>query len=76
MNEYFFTAGDGFAGLASLSVAEGGLIDVPEVLDRLTICVRVESGGTVSVGASLCHGADYDEDGQRANARAALSPLN
>lgn len=76
MNEYFFTAGDGFAGLESLSVEEGGLIDVPEVLDRLTICVRVESGGVVSVGASLCLDAGYDEDGQRANARAALSPLN
>ena len=37
MNEYFFTAGDGFAGRESLSVEEGGLIDVPEVLDRLTI---------------------------------------
>lgn len=75
MNEYFFTAGDGFAGRESLSVEEGGLIDVPEVLDRLTICVRVD-GGAVSVGASLYRGADYDEEGQRANARAALSPLN
>ncbi|HEY8331562.1 MAG TPA: Gp49 family protein [Pseudomonas sp.] len=52
--EHFFTAGDGYAGRAALTVEEGGVIETPESLDLLTFCVLVLRNGFTVTGESAC----------------------
>ncbi|HEL4296706.1 TPA: hypothetical protein UM674_000635 [Stenotrophomonas maltophilia] len=54
VSEHFFTAGDGFAGVAALSVEEGDVIAPPEQLDLLTFCVLVLRNGFTVTGESAC----------------------
>lgn len=54
VSEHYFTAGDGFAGVAALSVEEGGVIAPPEQLDLLTFCVLVLRNGFTVTGESAC----------------------
>lgn len=54
VSEHYFTAGDGYAGAASLTVAEGGLIAPPEQLDLLTFCVLILKNGFTVTGESAC----------------------
>lgn len=54
VSEHCFTAGDGFAGVAALSVEEGGVIAPPEQLDLLTFCVLVLRNGFTVTGESAC----------------------
>ena len=53
-SEHYFTAGDGFAGVAALSAKEGDLISPPEALDLLTFCVLVLKNGFTVTGESAC----------------------
>ncbi|MCV4290975.1 Gp49 family protein [Pseudomonas capsici] len=54
VSEHYFTAGDGFAGAAALSVDEGGLIEPPASLDLLTFCVLILRNGFTVTGESAC----------------------
>lgn len=54
VSEHYFTAGDGYAGAAALTVKEGELITPPEQLDLLTFCVLVLSNGFTVTGESAC----------------------
>lgn len=54
VSEHFFTAGDGFAGAAAMTVAEGDVITPPEPLDLLTFCVLVLRNGFTVTGESAC----------------------
>lgn len=54
VGEHFFTAGDGYAGRAALTVEEGGFIETPEQLDLLTFCVLVLRNGFTVTGESAC----------------------
>lgn len=53
-SEHYFTAGDGYAGAASLTIEEGGVIAPPEQLDLLTFCVLVLQNGFTVTGESAC----------------------
>jgi hypothetical protein len=53
-SEHYFTAGDGYAGAAALTVEEGGVITPPEQLDLLTFCVLVLQNGFTVTGESAC----------------------
>lgn len=59
-SEHYFTAGDGFAGAASISDEFANLPDAdriiapPEQLDLLTFCVLVLSNGFTVTGESAC----------------------
>lgn len=53
-SEHYFTAGDGFAGVAALTVKEGEIISPPESLDLLTFCVLVLKNGFTVTGESAC----------------------
>lgn len=54
VSEHYFTAGDGYAGSASLTVAEGGFIEPPQQLDLLTFCVLILRNGFTVTGESAC----------------------
>lgn len=54
VSEHYFTAGDGFAGAASLTVEAGGTIEPPEQLDLLTFCVLILQNGFTVTGESAC----------------------
>ncbi|HHS7808279.1 TPA: Gp49 family protein [Pseudomonas putida] len=51
---HYFTAGDGYAGAASLTVEEGGTITPPDQLDLLTFCVLILRNGFTVTGESAC----------------------
>lgn len=53
-SEHYFTAGDGFAGAASLTIEQGGTISPPEQLDLLTFCVLILRNGFTVTGESAC----------------------
>lgn len=53
-SEHYFTAGDGYAGAAALTVEQGGTISPPEPLDLLTFCVLVLKNGFTVTGESAC----------------------
>ena len=54
VSEHYFTAGDGFAGAAALTIEAGGTISPPEPLDLLTFCVLVLRNGFTVTGESAC----------------------
>jgi hypothetical protein len=57
VSEHFFTAGDGFAGAASLLLGESEEMPViapPAQLDLLTFCVLVLQNGFTVTGESAC----------------------
>lgn len=51
---HYFTAGDGYAGSASLTVEEGETITPPGQLDLLTFCVLILRNGFTVTGESAC----------------------
>jgi hypothetical protein len=53
-SEHYFTAGDGYAGAAALTVEEDGVIQPPEQLDLLTFCVLILQNGFTVTGESAC----------------------
>lgn len=53
-SEHYFTAGDGYAGAASLTVEDGGVISPPDQLDLLTFCVLILKNGFTVTGESAC----------------------
>lgn len=62
VGEHYFTAGDGFAGAAALTVEAGGTIAAPEQLDLLTFCVLILRNGFTVTGESACASPEnYDE---------------
>ena len=74
--ETYFTAGDGFAGAMSMnpefiSQAEGDrIIQPPEQLDLLTVCVLITRNGHTVTGESYCADpAKFDEATGRTEAR-------
>ena len=75
VSEYYFTAGDGFAGAASLLLQEGDEVPViapPEQLDLLTFCVLVLRNGFTVTGESACASPEnFDADLGKKIARAA-----
>jgi hypothetical protein len=54
LSEHYFTAGDGYAGAAALTIEEDGLIQPPEQLDLLTFCVLILQNGFTVTGESAC----------------------
>lgn len=69
-SEHYFTAGDGFAGVAALTVKEGVVISPPESLDLLTFCVLVLRNGFTVTGESACASPEnFDADLGRKIAR-------
>ncbi len=79
-SEHYFTAGDGFAGAAALTVEEGGTIEPPLQLDLLTFCVLVLSNGFTVTGESACASpenfdAEIGRKIARQNAVAKIWPL-
>lgn len=54
VGEYFFTAGDGYAGAAAMTIEEGGTIEPPVQLDLLTFCVLILKNGFTVTGESAC----------------------
>lgn len=54
LSEHYFTAGDGYAGAAALTVEEDGVIQPPEQLDLLTFCVLILQNGYTVTGESAC----------------------
>ena len=54
VSAHYFTAGDGFAGAAALTVEAGGTIAPPEQLDLLTFCVLILRNGFTVTGESAC----------------------
>ncbi|SEO64024.1 Gp49 family protein [Pseudomonas sp. Snoq117.2] len=54
LSEHYFTAGDGYAGAAALTIEEGGVIQPPEQLDLLTFCVLILQNGFTVTGESAC----------------------
>ena len=54
VGEHYFTAGDGFAGAAALTIEAGGTISPPAPLDLLTFCVLVLRNGFTVTGESAC----------------------
>ncbi|MDC7806418.1 Gp49 family protein [Luteimonas sp BLCC-B24] len=78
--EHYFTAGDGFAGAAALTVEEGGTIAPPAPLDLLTFCVLVLDNGFTVTGESACASpenfdAELGRKIARQNAVAKIWPL-
>ncbi|WP_145590713.1 Gp49 family protein [Yersinia aleksiciae] len=53
-SEHYFTAGDGYAGVAALTAKEGDIITPPSQLDLLTFCVLVLKNGFTVSGESAC----------------------
>lgn len=53
-SEHYFTAGDGYAGAAALTIEEGGTIEPPVQLDLLTFCVLILKNGFTVTGESAC----------------------
>lgn len=53
-SEHYFTAGDGYAGAAALTIEEGGAIEPPVQLDLLTFCVLILKNGFTVTGESAC----------------------
>lgn len=79
-SEHFFTAGDGYAGRAALTVEEGGVIETPEQLDLLTFYVLVLRNGFTVTGESACaspenFNAEIGQAIARQNAVAKIWPL-
>ena len=54
VSEHYFTAGDGYAGVAALTAKEDDIISAPESLDLLTFCVLVLQNGFTVTGESAC----------------------
>lgn len=54
LSEHYFTAGDGYAGAAALTIEEDGVIQPPEQLDLLTFCVLILQNGFTVTGESAC----------------------
>lgn len=54
LSEHYFTAGDGYAGAAALTIDEDGVIQPPEQLDLLTFCVLILQNGYTVTGESAC----------------------
>lgn len=54
LSEHYFTAGDGYAGAAALTIEEDGVIQPPEQLDLLTFCVLILQNGYTVTGESAC----------------------
>lgn len=80
VSEHCFTAGDGYAGAAALTVAEGGVIEPPSQLDLLTFCVLVLRNGFTVTGESACASpenfdAELGRKIARQNAVAKIWPL-
>lgn len=80
VSEHYFTAADGYAGRAALTIEEGGTITPPEPLDLLTFCVLILRNGFTVTGESACASPEnFDEqigrDIARQNAVAKLWPL-
>ena len=84
--EHFFTAGDGFAGVLSLSPEfmslheDDRVISPPEPLDLLTFCVLVLRNGFTVTGESACASpenfdAEIGRKIARQNAVAKIWPL-
>lgn len=70
-SEHYFTAGDGYAGAAALTVQEGGTIEPPEALDLLTFCVLVlKNGFTVTGESAVASPENFDAEIGRNVARA------
>lgn len=60
---HYFTAGDGYAGAAALTIEEGGTISAPEQLDLLTLCVLILRNGFTVTGESACASpANFDAE--------------
>lgn len=77
---HYFTAGDGYAGAAALTVEVGGMIAPPEQLDLLTFCVLVLQNGFTVTGESACASpANFNEEIGRSiayeNAKQKIWPL-
>lgn len=71
LSEHYFTAGDGYAGAAALTVEEDGLIQPPEQLDLLTFCVLILQNGFTVTGESACASPEnFDAEVGRKIARA------
>lgn len=71
LSEHYFTAGDGYAGAAALTVEEDGLIQPPEQLDLLTFCVLILQNGYTVTGESACASPEnFDAEVGRKIARA------
>ena len=83
--EYYFTAGDGYAGAQSLELSDSGdgeppVIEAPEALDLLTFCVLVLRNGFTVTGESACaspenFNAEIGRRIARENAVAKIWPL-
>lgn len=54
LSEHYFTAADGYAGAAALTIQEDGVIQPPEQLDLLTFCVLILQNGFTVTGESAC----------------------
>lgn len=57
VSEHYFTAGDGFAGAASMDLPESGetpVIEPPMQLELLTFCVLILKNGFTVTGESAC----------------------
>ncbi|WP_273808789.1 MULTISPECIES: Gp49 family protein [unclassified Pseudomonas] len=54
LSEHYFTAGDGYAGAAALTIEEDGVIQPPEQLDLMTFCVLILQNGYTVTGESAC----------------------
>lgn len=71
LSEHYFTAGDGYAGAAALTIEEDGVIQPPEQLDLLTFCVLILQNGYTVTGESACASPEnFDAEVGRKVARA------
>lgn len=71
LSEHYFTAGDGYAGAAALTIEEDGVIQPPEQLDLLTFCVLILQNGFTVTGESACASPEnFDAEVGRKIARA------
>lgn len=71
LSEHYFTAGDGYAGAAALTIEEDGVIQPPEKLDLLTFCVLILQNGFTVTGESACASPEnFDAEVGRKIARA------
>ncbi len=71
LGEHYFTAGDGYAGAAALTIEEDGVIQPPEQLDLLTFCVLILQNGFTVTGESACASPEnFDAEVGRKIARA------
>ena len=71
LSEHYFTAGDGYAGAAALTIEEDGVIQPPDQLDLLTFCVLILQNGYTVTGESACASPEnFDAEVGRKIARA------